>query len=179
MARLDELLMIEGAIKRDDAADVQALLRTYPQHRFLADGQDEWLTSAIMDNRANVVKMLVLLGADPAAPVNPTDSVPQPEGPMKYAAAAGHIEMIHYLLDLGVPVNLAFEGRVRSVPLVMAAGNGRLNVVRLLVERGAAVNPAGSRHTPLDAALMAGRDEVADYLRSAGAKTAAELAPSE
>lgn len=176
MARLDELLMIEAAIKRDDAVAVEALLRTYPQHRFLDDGQDEWLTSAIMDNRVEVVKLLVSLGADPAAPANPTDSVPQPEGPMKYAAAAGHLEVVRYLLDIGVPVNLAFEGRVRSVPLVMAAGNGRLNVVKLLVERGAVVNPAGSHHTPLDAALMAGRDGVVEYLRSVGAKTAAELA---
>ena len=176
MAKLDELLMIEAAIKRDDAVAVEALLRTYPQHRFLGDGREQWLTSAIMDNRVNVVKLLVSLGADPAAPANPTDSTPDPEGPMKYAAAAGHLEMVRYMLDIGVPVNCAVGGVARSVPLSMAAGDGHLEVVRLLVERGAVVNPAGQRSTPLDSARRAGRREVYDYLRSVGAKTAAEIA---
>ncbi len=173
---MDEVDRIIDAIKRDDADAVGALLREYPQHRFLDSGREQWLPMAVNNGRLEVLKLLVSLGADVTAPANPTDSIPQPEGPMMYAAAAGHLEVVRYLLDIGVPVNCIFEGCVRSVPLSMAAGDGHLDVVKLLVERGAVVNPLEARSTPLDAARRAGWGEVVDYLRSVGGKTHAELA---
>ena len=179
MATVDEVDRIIDAIKRDDADAFASLLYTYPQHRYSDSGRERWLSFAISDGRLKVVKTLVSLGADVNAPANPTDSVPQPEGPMMYAAADGHLETVRYLLDIGVPANCVFEGHLRSVPLSMAAGGGHLDVVRVLVERGAVVNPAGLRSTPLDSARRNGQREVYEYLRSVGAKTAVELAAGE
>jgi hypothetical protein len=50
-----------------------------------------------------------------------------------------------------------------------------LEVVKLLVERGAAVNACWANMTALDHALAYGKNDVADYLRSVGGERAAEL----
>ena len=52
---------------------------------------------------------------------------------------------------------------------------GYFDIVKLLVERGAAVNACWALHTPLDFAIGYNKNNVADYLRSVGAKTAMEL----
>ena len=173
---MDEVDLIIEAISKDDAATLDALLRANPQHRFRYNGSERWLTSAVMHGRVNVLKLLVSLGANPAAPENTTDSVPDPEGPIFHAACAGHLEMVRYLLDLGVPVNHIIDDRVRCSALAAAARYGYLDLTKLLVKHGAAVNAIWADKTPLDNAMRAGEDDVAEYLRSVGAKPAAELA---
>ncbi len=73
-------------------------------------------------------------------------------------------------------MNFDVDGQTRCYALTGAARNGHLDVVRLLIERGAAVNACWAEMTPLDYALMYGRNDMADYLRSVGGKRAAELA---
>src|SRR3954452_24626018 len=51
---------------------------------------------------------------------------------------------------------------------VAAARNGHLEVIKLLVERGADVNACRAGMTPLSHALASGQEEVAAYLRSVG-----------
>jgi hypothetical protein len=78
-------------------------------------------------------------------------------------------EMVRALLRLGADPN-ARDRQTGEGPLTMFARYGDLESVKLLVEGGAAVDTASMYGvTPLQAAIEAGRDEVADYLRSRGA----------
>jgi uncharacterized protein len=79
-------------------------------------------------------------------------------------------EMVGALLRLGADPN-ARDRETGEGPLTMFARYGDLESVRLLVEGGAAVDTASMYGvTPLQAAIEAGRDDVAAYLRSRGAK---------
>ncbi|OAI41076.1 hypothetical protein AYO40_03865 [Planctomycetaceae bacterium SCGC AG-212-D15] len=72
-------------------------------------------------------------------------------------------------------VNHTKDGTTWCSALVGAAFGGHLDVVKLLVERGADVNAFGPGLTPLSYALMYNKKDVADYLRSVGAKEPREL----
>jgi ankyrin repeat protein len=74
------------------------------------------------------------------------------------------------LLDHGADRE-ARENESGSTPLYDAASMGRLEVVKLLITRGADVNAANkSGATPLHAAATNGFDQVAAALRAHGAK---------
>ena len=84
--------------------------------------------------------------------------------------------MARLLIDRGANVNGYVEHD--ETPLINAAERGRLDVAKLLVERGAKVNLAYTVETynrgkelrsPLNMALRHGHDDVASYLRSKGA----------
>ena len=77
--------------------------------------------------------------------------------------------MLEILLDAGV--NIDAENRQGLTPLMLAAGEGRLEVVQLLLER----NADTGRHdytgrTALDWAQRNGRQPVVRALRMDGAK---------
>ena len=74
---------------------------------------------------------------------------------LRDAARAGDLATVTRLLDAGVPVD-AKAPRHGQTPLLFAAGEGRLDVVRLLVERGADVNARETLLRP-DAALVVAR----------------------
>src|SRR5262249_60661271 len=79
-------------------------------------------------------------------------------------------ERVRALLRLGADPN-ARDRETGEGPLTMFARNGDLESVKLLVEGGAAVDAASMYGvTPLRAAIEAGRDDVADYLRGRGAR---------
>ncbi len=92
-------------------------------------------------------------------------------------SAAGNLEAVRALLDAGVDLNADFGAPRGWSPLMEAAYHGHLPVVRLLVERGARLSAVEVDRwgTALDLARDAGRDEVADYLRSVGAPIGAEV----
>jgi len=89
------------------------------------------------------------------------------------AAQQGHVEVVRLLLDAGEdPNRYNPEGNhSHSTPMHQAALAGRLDVVRLLVERGARLDIKDTlwHGTPLGWAEYGGRTEVAAYLRSVGA----------
>lgn len=58
---------------------------------------------------------------------------------LRDAALAGSTDKVRQLLDAGTPVD-SKAPRHGQTPLLIAAWRGRLEVVRLLVERGADVN---------------------------------------
>lgn len=79
------------------------------------------------------------------------------------------------LLDAGANINYTYNG-VRPSPLVKAAGNGDLQLVKLFLERGADLHytyyygEVGSEKlNALKQAVRYDHQEVADYLRSLGA----------
>ena len=78
--------------------------------------------------------------------------------------------MVALLLDHGGDRE-ARENESGSTPLYDAASMGRLEVVKLLLARGADVNAANKAGaTPLHAAVANGFDYVAAALRAHGAK---------
>jgi ankyrin repeat protein len=86
------------------------------------------------------------------------------------AALGGHRDLVALLLDHGADPE-AREAESGSTPLYVAASMGRLEVVELLLARGAVVNAANkSGATPLHAAMANGFGQVAAVLRAHGAK---------
>ena len=82
-----------------------------------------------------------------------------------YASSYGNYEIAKLLIDKGIilnPTNTVFM----NSPLFMAANNGYLKVVELLVENGANVMQKGDEEiTALDIAMKAGHGDIAKYLR--------------
>lgn len=76
-----------------------------------------------------------------------------PSTPLSEAAAAGHLDIVEYLVDKGADVNLVDS-------LKNAAGNGHFWVVQYLLDHGAASKDA------LSAATAAGKTEIVELLKS-------------
>src|SRR2546426_380924 len=88
------------------------------------------------------------------------------------AARRGDRARVQQLLDAGVDVNA--RARYDVTALAFAANNGHLDVVRLLVERGADINVPDTFYKGLaiDLALGNGYLEVAQYLLEKGSRGA-------
>ena len=88
------------------------------------------------------------------------------------AARRGDRARVAQLLEAGVDVNA--KARYDATALMFAADRGHLEIVRLLVERGADVNIADTfyKFTALGMALGSGHRDVAKYLLQHGAKGA-------
>ncbi|MDP6905651.1 MAG: ankyrin repeat domain-containing protein, partial [Verrucomicrobiota bacterium] len=92
-------------------------------------------------------------------------------GTIHGAVASGSIEVVKEFLAAGVDVN-SKNDRGRATPLRIAASRGYKEIVELLIEKGADLNPVTVRTTPLD---MASDPEIITILRKNGGKTGAEL----
>jgi ankyrin repeat protein len=111
--------------------------------------------------------LIALLGAGPA-PAAETRDPNEPE--LLYAADTGDIGKVKSLLDSGIDVNT--HGLKRLSALNWAAYSGHLDIVQLLLERGASIDSFDN--DPGWSALMnasaTGHVEVAEYLLSKGAR---------
>ena len=91
------------------------------------------------------------------------------------AAQFGHVEILRVLLDAGEDPNRYNPpgGHSHSTPLHQAAGNGHLEAVKLLVERGARLGMKDIlfHGTPSGWASYAARTEVEKYLRTQETRT--------
>ena len=103
--------------------------------------------------------------------------------PLYMAAYSYDYEAAKLLLSYAANVHqLDFE---KETALHTAAyhsyvGKGDVKLIGLLIDHGANVNVVSDKRvTPLDWAMMFGTQEVADYLRKHGAKTAEELKSTE
>lgn len=93
------------------------------------------------------------------------------------AAMAGNLLYVktllsHYNVDLERECNVIFDGLVvyGATALWVAAGLGHLQVVKLLVKKGANVNHnTKAQSSPLRAACYAGRLDIVKYLIEHGA----------
>ena len=85
------------------------------------------------------------------------------------AAQFGHVDIVRMLLDAGEDPNRynPVGGHSHTTPLHQAAGTGNLEMVQLLVERGARLDLKDVlwRGTPADWARHGGKSEVEAYLR--------------
>mgnify|MGYP003951823261 CR=1 FL=1 len=96
-------------------------------------------------------------------------------GTIHGAVASGNIEVVKEFLAAGADVN-SKNDRGRATPLRIAASRGFKEIVELLIEKGADLNPVTVRTTPLD---MANDPEIITILRKHGGKTRGELKAPE
>jgi ankyrin repeat protein len=91
--------------------------------------------------------------------------------PIFQAAARGDVDEVARLLDAEPHLLEARDGRrYDATPLAVAALEGHVGVVRLLLERGAEVHAAGlGGDTALHEAALAGHEKVVKVLLSSGA----------
>jgi uncharacterized protein len=124
----------------------------------------EDLIVAVANDRADEVKRLVARGMD-ANSVDPNGE------PLLYTAArSGYRATVDVLLVAKANVNA--KNRFGDTPLMAAALNGHLEIVRKLRTQGADLEPRG--WTPLIYAATGGHDDVATYLLDQGANINAQ-----
>src|SRR4029077_12202075 len=103
----------------------------------------------------------------------PHADVPSRHIALALAAQHGHTDIVRLLLDAGEDPNRynpdGFHSH--STPLHQAVCADRLAVVKLLVERGARLDPRDTiyQSTPLGWAIYCEKPAIADYLRTKGA----------
>jgi ankyrin repeat protein len=95
---------------------------------------------------------------------------------LRVAAQRGDVGEVRQLIARGAPINgrSAYDG---EVPLTVAAADGHIEIVRILLERGAEVDIETPRGTALALAAERNHPEVVRLLLDAGANAAA-LSPA-
>ncbi|KAG1962831.1 E3 ubiquitin-protein ligase XIAP [Pimephales promelas] len=87
---------------------------------------------------------------------------------LHWACSAGHADIVQFLLELGVDVNI--EDDACWTPLHIAASAGREKIVRSLISKGAQLNSVNQNGcTPLHYAASKDRFEIAQILLENGA----------
>jgi len=124
----------------------------------------EDLIVAVANDRADDVKRLLARGMDP----NSVD--PNGDPLLLIAARAGYRATVDVLLAAKANVNA--KNRFGDTPLMIAALNGQLDIVRRLRMRGGELDPRG--WTPLIYAATGGHDDVVGYLLDQGANINAQ-----
>jgi len=154
-----------AAVSRNDMGAVRRFLKESPE---LVDGDRYHLPIGIASRHDSVrmVELLIDAGADVDKPWPHIHA-----SALHFAIEHGHVNVAKALLDAGAGVdNTAgdFSGRT---PIFRACGRGNIEVVKLLIERGANVRvqskPGG--WTPLHSAAESGHRDVAALLLKSGA----------
>lgn len=78
------------------------------------------------------------------------------------------LEIVKYLVDHGAKVDHINEAG--ETALILASRKGYLDIVKFLVSRGANINAVARKGSPLSYAINNQQPEVANYLRSIGAR---------
>jgi ankyrin repeat protein len=86
--------------------------------------------------------------------------------PMSFAAASDRVDVVELLLDLGMSPDIADSLRGEERALHSAAYNDSMRVAKLLVERGAQIDPRETRYsaTPLWFAVWGQRQRMIEFL---------------
>jgi hypothetical protein len=94
---------------------------------------------------------------------------------LHYAARDGDLVQVKALVSKGADVN-AMDDRLAGTPLHLAAYFGRNEVVQFLLSKGANVNARNKwNRTALDEAVDQGHSEIAEVLRTHGAKLGSSI----
>ena len=128
----------------------------------LAQGQDlllDRLLDAVKDNDIQTVRTQIQRG------MSVDSSDPDGNTLLMLASREGRPEMVKVLLDL--KASPKHRNSVGDSPLMFAALGGNLDVVRLLVDRGAEINQSG--WTALHYCAWIGQTEVCKFLLDKGA----------
>ena len=179
-ARNDALMLVATSRVARECKVQTALIET-----LCAYGADPncALNAAVGEQELEAVRTLIRLGATPDLPIFvalamideflrnlPSADANQRHLAFALAAQYGHVAMVRSLLDAGENPNRfnPIGAHAHSTPLHQAALAGHLDVVKLLVERGASLNIKDLlwQGTPADWASHAKKPEIESYLRS-------------
>jgi len=157
---------INAYIRSEDADNLKAVLNAHPDalHRKVFNiGSFGILNFAASDGKLEICKLLVSLGVQIDAPGKNCDT------PLSDAVTNGHFEIAKWLLEAGANVD-ALPTSV-TTPLMDAIVMGHGEIAKYLIERGADINRLHARlnQTPLDLAMVWGREDIAAILRSKSA----------
>lgn len=153
------------AIEVGNVNEVRQLLRAHPDLlNFYFIGGGTWLHQAASHDNVAMVQMLIEAGIGVNAPRKD-----DPENPLDQAACSGCVKVARWLLDHGAKMDNG--GGMRGTTLIGAVNSGSLEMVKLLVERGADVNVTYDKppKNALSHALMYGYEDIAKLLRAHGA----------
>lgn len=93
-----------------------------------------------------------------------------PNSPIYFAIFKGHLAVVSRFLDLGVEPNYSWTDRNGGTLLIAAAQFGQLEVVKLLVKRGADINFCGNGDfSPMYRSIIYDRFSIFEFLLNKGA----------
>ncbi|MDX3186757.1 ankyrin repeat domain-containing protein [Streptomyces sp. NPDC053741] len=143
------------------------------------------LDQAVWNNHPYVVRILLAAGADPDAKMGEYHETYA----LRYAAPRSMYEVAQHLLDAGArPDGPGSAGQ--TTPLILAAAQGDVGMVRLLLDRGASPNLVielqlvegvaeklgiPTRRSPLSSAAESGHLETVELLIERGARPDGEV----
>lgn len=120
------------------------------------------LAEAARGNNLAEIREALRYGANPEATFNDNHSA------LHTAAVYGNAEAAQLLLDNGANVN---DGNfISGTPLMAAANSGHINVVKVLLARGADVCIAADGGRAIDGARRSGHKEIVELLQAAEAE---------
>lgn len=161
---------VNSAFDANDFTKYRELLLKHPElygnnRKSVLDNKIKY---AVDLNSPEMLDVLVELGGD----VNARE----PDGAIVYTCLGGccKVDVARRLLEHRARINYVVDGQLFCETLALAISKGNLEMVKLLVDYGAAINGIDMGMAPLDRAIIADCPEIADYLRSIEAKTAAE-----
>lgn len=154
------------AIVHGDTKALRQMLEAGMDPDIRQRGDKTLLHHAVLERRAEAVRILVSAGAD----VNAQDSYGHIT-PLGSAVVADDIAILDYLIENGADIN-APNTNFRSRAIMIAVRAGRLEIVKRLVEQGAAIDLPwddlsryGRGHSSLlEQAIMQRKPEVLSYL---------------
>ena len=156
-------------VQGGDVEPVRALLR---QDASVLDEDNNgsfFLRLAAQNNDVAMASLLVEeFGVDLNVPEDDEDDE-NPEGPIGEATANGSVEVVRWMLDRGAILNHRVDGTLRCFALADAVIEEQLEIVKILVEAGAAINATWNGQNALSLAVTQGHTEIEEYLRSTGA----------
>lgn len=159
-----------SAVGNGNVDDLAARLDALPRLSKVPGLVTRLLSPALLHNDIPMLEFLVSRGAN--VHWFGVDGPNDRKGPVHCAVISDAGESVEWLMANGASLQREVGEEGESLPLTAAVNAGNLNLVRLLVEHGADIN--GGRGS-LSLAEQTGDDRIADYLRSAGAKTSREL----
>ena len=129
------------------------------------NSRQNFLESAAESGMVGVVEALIRNG---------TDLATYGSSALLYAVSRGHKDTVIVLLDAGVDVNSKFTRSQNSI-LHSASATGNLDLVNLLLSRGAHVSQPSDYRSPLYPAVARGHTEIAELLVDNGAAVGAQF----